>query len=129
MGSRFATGSGQRGLSLVGFMFVIVLVALAALLAMKVVPTVVEYSAIKRAITNAAASGKSVRDIQLAFDKQRDAGYIDSVSGKDLEITKTSEGFEVNVAYQKKIGLVGPASLVIDYVASTGSGQAKKTEQ
>ncbi|HEX7635526.1 MAG TPA: DUF4845 domain-containing protein [Noviherbaspirillum sp.] len=110
-------------------MFVIVLVALTALLAMKVVPTIVEYSAIKRAIMNAAASGTSVRDIQLAFDRQRDAAYIDSVSGKDLEITKTSEGFEVNVVYQKKIGLVGPASLVIDYVASTGSGQAKKTEQ
>lgn len=126
---RSATGSGQRGLSLVGFMFVIVLVALAALLAMKVVPTVVEYSAIKKAIANAAASGTSARDIQLTFDRQREAGYIDSVSGKDLEITKTSDGFEVNVAYQKKIGLIGPASLVIDYVASAGNGPAKKTEQ
>lgn len=126
---RSATGSGQHGLSFVGFMFVLALVALAALMAMKVVPTIVEYSAIKRAITNAAASGTSARDIQIAFDKQRDAGYIDSVSSKDLEITKTNGGFEVSVAYQKKIELIGPASLVIDYAASTGNGPAKKTEQ
>lgn len=112
--SRYA----QRGLSLIGFLFVLVILALCAVLAMKIVPTVSEYASIKKAITTAAASGTSARDIQMSFDKQRDVNYIDSVSGKDLEITKTADGFEVSVAYEKRIPLVGPASLVIDYVAS-----------
>jgi hypothetical protein len=119
----------QHGLSLVGFIFVISILALLAVLAMKVIPSVVEYSAIKKAITNAKASGTTAREIQLAFDKQRDAAYIDSVSGKDLEITKTADGFDVGVAYQRKFPLLGPASLIIDYVVNTGNAPVKKPEQ
>ena len=124
MNLRPATRRAQRGLSLIGFLFVLVILALVAVLGMKIVPTVSEYSSIKKAITTAAASGTSVRDIQMSFDKQRDVNYIDSVS--DLEITKTADGFEVTVAYQKKIPLVGPASLVLDYVASNVSKPAVK---
>lgn len=121
-------GRRQHGLSLVGFIFVIVIVALLAVLGMKVVPTVVEYMAVKKAIANARVAGSSAIEIQNAFEKQRSANYIDSVNGKDLEITRTADGFEVSVAYQKKIELVGPASLVIDYVATTGSKPGKKVE-
>lgn len=112
------TRRAQRGLSMIGFLFVLIILALCAVLAIKIVPTVSEYAAIKKAITTAAASGTSARDIQVSFDKQRDVNYIESVSGKDLEITKTADGFEVSVAYEKRIPLVGPASLVLDYVAS-----------
>ncbi|MEC4722001.1 DUF4845 domain-containing protein [Noviherbaspirillum sp. CPCC 100848] len=108
------------GLSLTGFLFVIVVVALLAVLGLKIVPTVVEYSAIKKAIANARNTGTTAREIQDSFEKQRSAGYIESVTGKDLEIIKTAEGFDVSVAYEKRIPLVGPASLVIDYVATTG---------
>jgi hypothetical protein len=121
----------QRGLSMIGFLFVLVVLALCVVLAMKIVPTVSEYAAIKKAITTAAASGTSARDIQVSFDKQCDVNYISSVSSKDLEITKTPEGFEVSVAYEKRIPLVGPASLVLDYVASNvakPSAMAKQEE-
>jgi DNA-dependent RNA polymerase auxiliary subunit epsilon len=121
MNLRPALRRAQRGLSMIGFLFVLVILALVAVLGMKIVPTVSEYFSIKKAITTAAASGTSVRDIQMSFDKQRDVNYIESVSGKDLEIMKTADGFEVTVAYQKKIPLVGPASLVLDYVVSNVS--------
>lgn len=119
----------QDGLSLVGFMFVTAIVAVLVVLGMKVVPSVIEYTAIKKALTNAAVNASSPRDIQVAFDKQRDAGYIESVTGKDLEITKTPEGFDVSVAYEKRIGLIGPASLVIDYVASNGGKPMQKAAE
>jgi hypothetical protein len=119
----------ENGLSLVGFMFVIVVVALLAVLGMKVVPTVVEFMAVKKAIVNAKAAGTTAVEIQNAFDRQKSSNYIDSVNGKDLEITRTGDGFEVAVAYQKKIELVGPASLVIDYVATTGNKPVKKADQ
>lgn len=121
------TGSRQNGLSLVGFIFVIVIVALIAVLGMKVVPTAVEYMAIKKAISNAKASGSTALEIQNAFEKARGPAYIDSVTGKDLEITKTAEGYDVSVAYQKKIELIGPASLVLDYVATTSRNKTGKS--
>jgi Tfp pilus assembly major pilin PilA len=128
MNFRPAVRRAQRGLSLIGFLFVLIILALCAVLAMKIVPTVTEYAAIKKAVTTAASSGTSVRDIQISFDKQREVNYIESVSGQDLEITKTANGFEVSVAYEKRIPLVGPASLVINYVASNVNkpGSAKQ---
>jgi len=126
---RTKTGELERGLSLIGFLFVIVIVALLAVLGLKVVPTVVEYSAIKKAIVTAKNNGTTAREIQDSFEKQRTTAYIDSVSGKDLEIIKTGDGFDVSVAYEKRIPLVGPASLVIDYAATTGKGSAATAAQ
>lgn len=110
---------GQEGLSLIGFMFVVVIVALVAVLGMKVVPSVVEYMAIKKAIVKAKEAGSTPAEIKSSFDKQATTGYIESVSGKDLEIKSTGSGTEVSISYQKKIELIGPASLVIDYEATT----------
>lgn len=119
-------GGRQGGLSLVGFMFVIVIVALLAVVGMKVVPTVVEFMAVKKAIVNAKASGTNPVEIKNAFERQRSANYIESVTGNDLEVTRTDNGFDVSIAYEKRISLVGPASLVIDYVATTAGGKAGK---
>lgn len=122
-------GSAEHGFSLGSFLFVIIIVALLAVLGMKVVPTVVEYAAIKKAIVTAKNAGTTPREIQDSFEKQRTTAYIESVTGKDLEIVKTGEGYDVSVAYQKKIELVGPASLVLDYEATTAGGAARKSVQ
>lgn len=119
------TGHAEQGLSLIGFMFVAAIVAVIAVLAMKVVPSVVEYSAIKKALVQAKDSGSTPSEIRGAFDRQASSGYIDSVAGRDLEVEKTDQGYQVSVAYQKKIALIGPASLVIDYVATTNGEQVK----
>lgn len=111
----------QNGLSLVGFIFTIAILAVVAVLGMKVVPSVMEYSAIKKALVFAKNSGTTAPEIRSSFDKQATTGYIESVSGRDLDITRGSSGIDVSVSYQKKIGLFGPVSLVIDYVASTGN--------
>jgi len=126
---QFTNDRRQQGLSLVGFIFVIAIVALLAVLGMKVVPTVVEYVGVKKAITAAKNAGSTPAEIRTSFDKQADTGYIESVTGKDLQITKTDEGFDVGVAYEKRIALIGPASLVIDYVAGTGVKPGNKAAQ
>ncbi|TFV90327.1 DUF4845 domain-containing protein [Oxalobacteraceae bacterium OM1] len=123
---RSSHGLGQAGLSMIGFLFVIVVLALVAVLGMKIVPTVVEYSAIKKAIATAKQNGNSAVEIQNSFNKSRDVNYIESVDAKDLEIVKSTDGFDVSVAYEKRIPLVGPASLVLDYRASTSNAAFSK---
>lgn len=111
--------TSQQGLTLVSLIFLLVILGAIAVLALKVSPTVIEYFSIKKAVTAAKASGNSVREIQSAFDRQMDVGYIESISGKDLEIVKSESGFDVSFAYPKKIGLGGPVSLLIEYEWST----------
>ena len=53
---------------------------------------------------------------QLTFDRQRDIDYsIESITGKDLEITKENEKVVIRFAYQKEIELIAPVFLLIKY--------------
>jgi hypothetical protein len=117
---------GQRGVSLVGLIFVLAILAMIGVLALKVVPTVTEFMSIKKAIIVAKGAGSSIPEIRASFDKQADVGYIDAIAGKDLDIVKTADGFEISFAYEKKIPLFGPASLALDYQGSTSSNMPAK---
>lgn len=109
----------QKGISFIGLILTLGLLFLAALLAMKVTPTVIEFMSIKKAIVSAQASGTTVREIQTAFDKQAEIGYFDAISGKDLSIVRNGETMDVSFAYSKKIPLFGPASLLLEYEGTT----------
>jgi type II secretory pathway pseudopilin PulG len=112
--------SKQDGLSLIGLIFCLVIFGAIAILAAKVVPSVTEYLSIKKAVVTAKSAGTTPREIRSSFDKQVAAGYITAISGKDLDITPNSSGgVDVSFAYEQKIPLFGPASLVLDYTGST----------
>lgn len=112
---------GQHGVSLTGLILILAIVGVIAVLGMKVVPTFTEYMSIKKAIASAKVAGTTPAEVRTAFDKQAEIGYIDSISGKDLDIEKNGDGLDVSFAYQKKIALVGPTSLLIDYQGSTAA--------
>ncbi len=116
---------GQRGMSIVGLIFLLGVIAVLALLAAKITPTFMEFLAIKRAIITAKASGNTVREIQTSFDKQANVGYISSIQGSDLTIEKEDTGYEVSFYYTKKIPLVGPASLLLEYEGTTAKFNSK----
>ena len=90
---------------------------MSALVAMRVLPTVNEFATIKRAVTKVAAEGGStVTEIRAAFDRIKDIEYsIQSITGKDLDITKDNDRVVVSFAYDKEIELFGPVSLLIKY--------------
>lgn len=113
------TAVKQRGVSLVGLIFILVILGVIGVVALKVVPTVTEFMAVKKAIGIAKNAGSTIPEIRTSFDKQADVAYITSVAGSDLDIHKTADGFEIAVSYEKKIPLFGPANLEIDYDAST----------
>ena len=110
----------QRGLSLIGLLVVGALIVFGALLAMKVVPSALEYNAIRSAVTKvASAGGTTVRDYQVAFDRYAAVDDITSITGKDLVIEKRqNDQTVISFQYEKRIPLFGPASLVIDYRGS-----------
>ncbi len=114
----------QQGMSLTGLIFVLALLGMVVLLGFKIVPSFVEYRAILGAIKIAKAAGGTPAEVQNAFDKNASVTYIDSISGKDLLIGAENGQIEISFAYEKKIPLIGPASLVLDYAGSTAKGGA-----
>lgn len=124
---KFRSKIRQTGVSLGGLIFILAIIGMVAVLALKVTPTVTEYMGIKHAIESVKASSTSIAQARSAFDKQAEVGYIDAINSKDLDIVKNGDTIDISFAYQKKIPLVGPVSLLIDYAGSTSKTPAPKS--
>jgi len=118
----------QKGISLVGLIIVLALLGIVLVLGLKIVPTYTEYRAIQNAIVTAKATGGSVAEIQRSFDAAATASYISSISGRDLVIEKLNGETDISFAYEKKIPLVGPASLLLEYEGTTAKAGVKPTQ-
>ena len=117
----------ERGISLVGLIIVIAILGVIGLIGAQVLPTVIEYRAIVSAVDRAKKDGgDSIKNIQDSFNKSAEVGYITSISGRDLLIERNGAEFDISFAYEKKIPLVGPASLLMEYEGSTVKAGAKK---
>ena len=109
----------QRGISLMGLLFVGAVLACTGIVAAQVLPTLIEYQAISKAAGKAAA-GNTVPEVRSIFDKAGTIDDIHSVSGKDLEVTKEGDKTVVAFAYTREIHMAGPAFLLLKY-----SGRSK----
>jgi Tfp pilus assembly protein PilE len=109
----------QRGFSLSGLIFVMAVLGVLAVFAMKVLPTYSEYRSVQGAIVKAKSEGGSVAEMQRTFDKNADINSITAITGHDLVITKDNGETELSFAYEKRIPLAGNVSLVIDYAGTT----------
>lgn len=112
-----ANRSRQRGLTLIGFVLGAVVVGAVLLVALRTVPSVVEYRAVVSAINKIASNRiESPREVQRAFDRFAAVDDITSIAGKDLLVQREPDGsMTVSFAYEKRISLYGPVSLVIEY--------------
>jgi len=111
----------QRGLSMVGFLFVAVVVVVLVMIGFRVAPAYIEYYSVNKALERALYETKdlnSATEIRKSFDKYADAGYIESVSGKDIEVVKTKNEITASASWTRKLPLVGNASLLLDFEAT-----------
>jgi len=106
--------SSQRGMTLIGLLFVGGLVAVTGVIAAQVVPTVIEYQTILKTV-NKAKEGNTVPEVRMIFDRAASIDAISSITAKDLDVTKEDDKVVVRFAYQREFHLVGPAYLTLKY--------------
>lgn len=110
--------SKQRGMSFLGLLFVGGFLAVTGVIGAQIVPTAIEYQAILKA-ANKAREGSSVPEVRAIFDRAAAIDNIESVRGKDLEVTKNGDKIVVSFAYQREIHLAGPGYLTLKYSGRT----------
>ncbi len=110
----------QRGLSLIGFLFVTAVVLVVALLAFRTIPAYIEWYTIQKALTEAMAdtNDPTLNNIRRAMDRKLSADYADAVSPKDVEIRREGNTIIAYVAWEKRLPLVHNASLLLEFEAS-----------
>jgi hypothetical protein len=112
-----------RGITLIGLLLWAIVVAFVALIVVRVVPTLNEYSTILRAVQKIAKEEPpTVAAARSAFDKQQEIEYsISSIGSKDLQVTKENDKLVIRFAYDKEIPIFEPVFLLIKY---TGEGRS-----
>ena len=104
----------QSGISFIGVLFVVGVLAFVGVIAAQALPTVLEFQAITKAATK-ATEGKSVGEARAIFERASQIEDIKSITGKDLEVTKEGDKTVVSFAYNKEIHIAGPAFLLLKY--------------
>ena len=123
----------QKGMSLIGLLSTLFVLASFVWLAIRIVPTIVEFWAVEKAVAAARVVAKTPADLRTTFDKIADASHIHAVDGKSLVIHGSGSDMQISFSYQKviplaTIPLAGPASLMIDYHGSTEAEKSGKSE-
>jgi len=109
----------QQGLSLIGLIFVGMIVVFLLMLGFKVVPAVTEYIAVDRAVNKIRNEGATVPEIRAAFNRYATIDDIKSISAKDLDITKDGERVVISYGYSYSVQILDNVRLVIDFSGST----------
>ena len=114
----------QRGLSLIGFIFLAAIVGFVMFTAFRCVPAWTEYFSLKK-VLQATANEFSVEAqgaaIRASFDRR---SYIDElpVKGADVDISKDNGKIGLSVTYQRRVPVAGNMSLLFDFsAAATGN--------
>jgi Tfp pilus assembly major pilin PilA len=111
----------QDGLTILGFLFVTATVVAIVMIGFRVTPAYIEYYSVEKALTQALADTKDYRspvEVRKAFQARADAGYIESVSGSDIDLTKLGNEIVASASWTRKLHLVGNASLFLEFEAS-----------
>jgi Tfp pilus assembly major pilin PilA len=110
----------QRGLSMIGFLFVATVVLVVALLAFRMIPAYIEYYTIQKALEAALAdsSDLSTTTIRRAMDRKLSADYADAITPRDVAVTKQGNVVTASASWQKILPLVSNVSLLLEFDAS-----------
>jgi len=123
----------QHGISLIGMLLWGIVVVFAALLVMKLLPAYTEYFTIKKVLFDIGQDpeiktmgNSAIRD---KFNKRSLIDDIHSVKAGDLDITKEGGVTVVSVDYPFQTKLVGNISLLVDFHASSDSGETRTIQR
>jgi hypothetical protein len=114
--------SRQRGISFLTLVFILAVLGSVGAVAMQTLPSFLEYQASLKAI-NKAKDEVTVAGVRSAFDRYAQVNDINSIHGKDLEVTKNGDQVVVAFNYQKEFHLFGPAWLLLKYAGTSHQGR------
>jgi hypothetical protein len=100
--------SKQSGITLIGFLVVLIVVGFFGFMAMKLIPAYTEFMGVNKAMTQIASEGldgKSLNDVRNNLLRKMDFQYVsdDTIKPKDITIKRDGNAAQLNVSYDKRI--------------------------
>ena len=110
----------QRGVTAIGWIFLLVPVAIVGYGALRVGPEYMNYYKVVTALKETASKLKSdealaAPTIRRALERRFDTGYIDRPTIDEIEIEKTDQGWKVTAEYESVAPMFGNLSLLMEF--------------
>jgi len=114
--------SKQAGITMIGFLVVLAVVAFFGYMAMKLVPAYTEYMGVAKAMTQVSTEGvegKSLDEIRRNLLFKMDFQYVDdaTIEPQDITIDRTN-GTQLHVAYDKEIPFIYNIDFLVHFEKS-----------
>ena len=123
--------SRQRGITLIGFIIVLMVAGFFAYMGMVLGPAYSEYYGVVKAMNTVAADASPNNPdptaIRRALDRQFNVGYVDSVVGKDAKLVRDkTAGNMITMDYEVRKGFIYNIDFVVKFshTAKLGSRTA-----
>ena len=110
----------QRGVTMIGWIFLLVPVAIVLYAGIRVGPRYMDYYKVITALKETASVLKSdetlsPQTIQAAIERKFTAQYVDNVAPKDVALAKGDNGWEMTVDYEEETPLFGNLSILTSF--------------
>jgi hypothetical protein len=112
----------ERGITLTGAILGMIVIAFTGLFAAKLLPSYLEYFAVKKMLSAMEANGETkgtVRDIRVAYARRNTIEDVKSVQPDDLEITKEGGEAIVTASWSTRVPIIANFNACLDFTATT----------
>ncbi len=118
-----ALAGRQRGVSMVGMIFIAAGIILVAVLGMKLAPPYMHSAQIAQ-IFKAIASdpemrSASIKEIKDSYDKRANINYISDITADDIDVNKDNGQLIISASYSVKIPIAGNITLLLEFNPSS----------
>lgn len=114
----------QRGMTFLGIVIILLILGSALYAGIRLVPVYLEYGKVVRVLNQTREEQSSIETnpnlIRRSLERRWDVEDIESIGWKEVEITKTSDGYDVNADYEAERPFAGNLYLLakFDYTVS-----------
>lgn len=110
----------QRGVTMIGWIFLLVPLALVLYAGIRVAPEYLNYYKVITAMKETATQLKSDETLSPAtitksLERRFDTGYIDEPTAKDIIIAKTDQGWSMTADYEKTVPMFSNLHLLMAF--------------
>jgi len=119
----------QRGVTMIGWIFLLVPVAIVLYAGMRVAPEYLNYYKVVSAMQETASALRSddaltVGAVQTALVKRFDTGYIDKPIVSDIAVTKADQGWQMTADWETTVPLFGNLYLLLTFKKTVVIGRS-----
>jgi hypothetical protein len=109
---------GQSGITLIGFVLILMVVGVFAFLGMRLFPVYTEYYGVRQAMKAVAMepgiASKTPEQVKDSLDRKLYISYVTSVKKNNVRVTRQGGDYQLNVRYEVR----GPLVYNLEYIAT-----------